>query len=237
MIGRRLQELRANQDGFALPEVIMSVIINAVCLTVIATAVATFLALQGNIEKGALASGEMTLSDSAWRSDVQDATVIGVTDAHQVSFTVPNPDSTCRQSTWTVQVSAAKTIIVRSIVNFPAVDPGTSACTGAPAPAIIQTVIRDASTNSGFTFKNRSGRGLTFVAGSATAAADTAPAGVSAARWNELLTGAATLDATGSASDPAPVRILISQVAASVFTPTPAASTSGTPDAGTSHAN
>jgi hypothetical protein len=229
--------LHRDEGGFALPEVIVSIIISSVSITIIATAVVTFLALQGSVNIAGKSVGEMTSSDAAWRSDAQGATIIAATDSTQVVFTVPNADGSCRQSTWTVQTRAAAMQVVRSIINFPALNSDTSACTGTPAPAIVQTAVSDASVGAGFQFKNRVGRGITFTAGTPTLAAGATPSWTTDARWNDPSIGATTLVATGSASSGHPMSIFVSQIATSVFAPTPPASTTGTPDAGTSHAN
>ena len=237
MIRTVFDRLRQDENGFALPEVIVSIILNSILLTVVATSVITFLTLQDNLEVSSGASTELSLADTAWRSDVQGASVVGAVDGRQVTFTVPNADGTCRQSTWTVQTLGERTKVLRRIANFAAIDPGTTSCTGAPSPAITQTIVDDANADSGFLFTNRSGRGLTFAAGVPAATAAGVPAGTTAGRWAELGVGAATLTVNGSFHEKKPIPIIVTQVATSVYVPTPTAATTGTPDAGASHVN
>lgn len=233
---KRLHHLRHNQDGFSLPEVVVSVIINGIVLTIIATGVMTFLALQVNISGTSKANTEVILAETAWRADVGEATSISVTNSTAASFTAPNSDGSCRVTSWQIAAGTPAKKLVRSIINYPTTNANTAVCEGTPTPALVQTLIPNVSNNAVFSFKNIAGRGVTFTGGVGTAAAASAPAGVSTSVWNETSVGTAIIQLNASVDLGFPTPAYISQLAVSVLRAAPPATTTGTPDAGARNA-
>lgn len=212
MMLHRMRTLRTNQDGFALPEVVVSVLINGLCLTAIATAVGAFFAVQSGVKATSASISEMTISDTAWRADVMEATTIDAFNSQLVKFTAPNADGSCRTATWAVSDGSSRHSVTRTVHNYPATSAG--ACAGTAATPIAQTVVADTTVAAGFTYRNSSGRAITFIAGSPTLDAAPAPAGTTPERWATKVIGGATLTAVASASTD-PTNIYISQTAVS----------------------
>lgn len=156
------------------------------------------------ISDGSAATQEVALTDSTFRSDVLWASVIAATDSSKVELTVPGQNGRCRVATWSIIAlgDGTKNIDV-SVLNYPSFDAAVNPvrCSGAPAPANVQTITTDADPASAFTFANIGGRELTYSAGAATLSGPAAPpAGVKAQAWASPALAAVALNGASESS-------------------------------------
>lgn len=173
-----------NDDGFTLPDVIVSAIVGLISLSIIATAIFTFTALQLRFAAAAGVTTAAATIDTMLRQDLYEATTLRAQSAGNLIMTVSR-NGACQEVTWWLEHTP----------NTDSLAIGTRACGTETAADTTQYPLKP-NTTSQFSYRNIGGRGLTVENGTMTLAAGTAPATVPADNWASHTVGSVTLDVT-----------------------------------------
>jgi prepilin-type N-terminal cleavage/methylation domain-containing protein len=226
-----LKRLRADQNGFSLPEVMVATMINGACLTAIASGVIVFALMQKTVTDTGVSAMEVTLAETAWRADMGEATTVTVTSASEVRVIAPGSGGVCRDVRWFVTAGEVQ----RTIVNYPTTSAGSGSCSGTAGYAVTNVILSNVAAGAGFQFQNLVGRGLTFTNGTPTAASGEKPAGVSEKAWADTTIGTGALVATATTADVvAELRVI--QLGTALHVAGDETAESNTSDAGATHA-
>lgn len=213
---RRVADVLRSESG----NVMVSNIIGAITMLIVAGGIATgivgLLAFQGSVNDRTAMTKEISLADSVFRSDIQWASTITVTDDKSFELIVPGRDGKCKVSTWTITTTGGKTVLSSTVVSYPGFDASVNPvrCSGTGAAPGTQTLIADAAPGSAFGFTNTGGRGIIYTGGVPVLGGEpSAPAGIPAKGWTSTAVSAITLETSVAASTPKPAAYRITQVA------------------------
>lgn len=222
-----LRRLWADEAGFSLPEVIAGTIVEAVVVSLVATAVFAFAVVDQGFQIQASNSSTAAVVATTWGETVAGATDIEVTDSSAATFSGPAVGGTCAEKRIAFVTVGARRLQLTTTPFTGAPDSITGACTGTAGAAAVAVLDGDAGVGDAMVFRSIAGRGMRFVGGTLTLDAGPAPAGVSAGAWASTIIGAAELDVTTNASSGHPAAVTISQLATgqTVIPPADAAST------------
>ena len=181
----------------------------------IATGIVGLLAFQGAVNDRTAVTKEVSLADSVFRSDVQWASAIAVTDARTVELTVPGRNGLCKLATWTIAENAGKTTVSSTVVSYPGYDATVNPvrCAGIGSAPATQTLIADAGPAAAFTYTNSAGRGISYTAGAAVLDPAPPPSGANPKLWEVADTGSVTLSTDVASSTPRKATYRITQAA------------------------
>jgi Tfp pilus assembly protein PilV len=198
----RLERARAvlrRDDGFSLPEVIVAVMVNAACMTIIAASLVTFSVVQQQVAFRTANTNDTAVIEAEWRKSAQSATAIHTTSSAEVTFTRPSVrGDSCAQVTFALSPAGdtSELTVTRELFEGPA-DQTTGECTGTPGAPLTLAHSDDAGAAATFTYTTTAGRPTTFSRGEQTLdSATPRPAGVTEAAWQTADTGSATIDFT-----------------------------------------
>ena len=222
-----LRGLRADERGFTLVEVIVSTLIDAVVVSLVASAIFAFAVVQQGFQTTASNTSVSSVVATVWGSSVQSATKISVTDTGSATFSEPAANATCSEKTFAFVAATGAVqlqMLLKSFSGPP--DPTDGGCTGVAGSTSAAVLDGDASGNDSMTFASVSGRGMTFSSGALTLDTTAQPAGVSAAAWASTIIGSATAHFTVNASTKTPKSVSIVQLATGQTVVPPADATS-----------
>lgn len=217
---RRIALLLSSQAG----NVMVSNIIGAATMLIVAGAIATgivgLLAFQGAVNERTAVTKEVSLADSVFRSDVQWASAIAVTDDRTVELTVPGRNGLCKLATWTITQTAGKTAVNSTVISYPGYDATVNPvrCSGTGSAPATQTLIADAGPAAAFTYANAAGRAISYVSGAAALDLAPAPSGADPKLWESPDTATITLSTEVASSTPTKASYRISQSADNLHT-------------------
>ena len=223
-----VRRLLADERGFTLVEVIVSTLIDAVVVSLVASAIFAFAVVQQGFQTTASNTATSSVIATIWDASVQSATKISATDAGSATFSEPAANATCSEKTFAFVTVAGGRKLQVSTKNFPGPPSATDGgCAGTAGSTSVAVLDGDASGNDSMTFESASGRGMTFSSGTLTLDAGAAPAGVSPGAWASTVVGLATVNFTVNASTKHPKSVAIAQLATgqTVTLPADAAST------------
>lgn len=220
--------LRADEGGFTLVEVIVGTMIEAVVVSLVATAVFAFAVVNQGFQVQASNSSTSAVAATTWREKVAAATEISVTDSAAATFSGPAAGGTCAEKKIAfVTVGNVRELQLTTTPFTGGVDSTTGACTGTAGAAAVAVLDGDAGAGDQMVFRSLAGRGMAYSGGTLTLDAGAPPVGVSAGAWASTIVGAAELDLTVNASSGHPATVAVSQLATghTVIPPADAAST------------
>jgi Tfp pilus assembly protein PilV len=204
-------------DGFALPEVMVSVIVNLVAVGILAAALVTFSALQQNsVGLTASASQKMT-TELRWRVDVRTAAAIQPANS-SVVFSTVNAAGSCVTSTWSTPSGAGVVSLNITTATFAGAPGPDGLCTGSVSDSLSSKVIDDVGAGVTFTYTNAVGRDLSFTNGvPILGGSTTAPPGVSSSAWDSTTVGTASVSGEVHVLSKSPVLFAVAQVSSKLL--------------------
>ena len=163
-IRRLLHELKTDQAGLSLPEVMVAVIINTISVSVIAGSILAFMTLQTAFTGSASAARESSVTELRWRSDLRESVKMTPLNATSVTFSLAGSAGSCLERNWVFAPRGAKSALQIVTREYSGV-PRASGCSGTSGVPTTSTVVEDSGPASAFTFSNAGGRTITFAAG------------------------------------------------------------------------
>lgn len=215
----------SDEQGSTLPEVMVSVIVSAVTMSVVAGAVVAVGALTTEMVNTGVVASESAYTDLRWSNDVRAAVAIEATDGTQAKLTIPGTAGKCSTTEWLTGAGGLGLIV--KTVAYPTMS--VNACTGPPATPTSEELVAS-STELAFLYKNPGGRVITFASGNPTLAAANKPGSVSYDAWESLTIGVATLRTTAAAGTGWERPIISTRAASTILGSGAGAVTAGTAD-------
>jgi Tfp pilus assembly protein PilV len=195
----RLEHTRTalrNDDGFSLPEVLISVMVNAACMAIIAASLVTFSVLQQQVAFRTASTNDTAVIEAQWRKSGQSATDVRAVSDTEVTFTRPSTDGDgCARVTFMLTPAGTTRELAVTRELFPgAPDATTGECTGTPGERMLIAQSADVGVTASFQYRTAVGRPTTFAGGEqAPVGAGVQPADITTAAWESETLGSASI--------------------------------------------
>lgn len=198
----RLSALGKDERGETLPGALVSGVVSGFVIAATGTAILLTVTGQNDIIEGTNVNSSLTITETSFRDDISNASLITAKDATELTVTVPGKNGQCKTVNWKFGTLNSKQQIVRTVVNYPTQGFSGSrvVCSGTAGAPIAATMVDQLVSNpavgtSGFTYANKVNRPVTATNGTITLtnASAVAPTGVPAAAWSAQTVNNVTL--------------------------------------------